>query len=61
MIAEFVVNNKTHLETKVSLFITNYVRELKMEVDIRRMEKATEFAERIKKKLKETGVALRKV
>jgi len=42
--AEFVVNNKLHLATKISLFIANYSRELRMEVDIRRkgkIEKAT--------------------
>jgi len=42
--AEFVVNNKLHLATKISLFITKYSRELRMEVDIRRkgkIEKAT--------------------
>jgi len=52
VIAEFVVKNKTHLATKMSLFIANYSRELRMEVDIRKkrkVEKATEFAERIKK------------
>jgi len=50
VIAEFTVNNKVHLATKVSLFITNYSRE--MEADIRRkekVEKVTEFVERIKK------------
>jgi len=50
--AEFAVNNKTYSATKVSLFMANYERELKIGTDIRRkrkMEKATEFAERIKK------------
>jgi len=50
--AEFIVNNKTHLATKVSLFIANYGRELRMGADIRKkgkMEKVTEFAERMKK------------
>jgi len=44
--------------------MANYKRELKIGADIRRkrkMEKATEFAERIKKMQEETGVALRKV
>ena len=52
IIAEFVVNNKIHLATKVFLFMMNYSRKLKIEVDIRRkgkMEKATEFAKRMKK------------
>ena len=49
---EFVVNNKTHSVTKVSQFIANYGRKLRIEADIRKkekVEKATEFAERIKK------------
>jgi len=40
------------LTTKVSLFIANYGRELRIEMNLRRkekMEKATEFAERMKK------------
>ena len=50
--AEFAVNNKVYSAIKVSLFMANYGRELKIGVDIRRkekVEKATEFAERIKK------------
>jgi len=39
MIAEFVVNNKTHLTTKISLFIVKYSRELRMGTDIRRKRK----------------------
>ena len=49
--AEFVVNNKIYLLTKMSLLMTNYSRELKMETDIRRkgkVENILEFAERIK-------------
>jgi len=52
VMAEFVVNSKIHLATKMSLFMVNYSRELRMRVNIRRkgkVEKATEFAERIKK------------
>jgi len=40
------------LTTKVSPFIANYGRELRIEMNLRRkekMEKATEFAERMKK------------
>jgi len=51
-LAEFVVNNKVHSAIKVSLFIANYGRELRMGVDIRKkgkVEKAMEFAERMKK------------
>jgi len=50
--AEFSVNNKVHLVMKVSLFMANYKRELRMRVDIRRkekVEKATEFVKRMKK------------
>ena len=50
--AEFIINNKVYLTTKVSPFIANYGRELRMEVDLRRkrkIEKVMEFAERIRK------------
>jgi len=43
--------------------MANYERELRMGVDIRRrgkMEKATEFAERIKKIQEEVGAALKR-
>ena len=33
---EFAVNIKVYLATKIFFFITNYERELRMEVDIRR-------------------------
>jgi len=52
MSAEFVINNKIHSTTKVSPFMMNYIRELRMEVDLKRkekMEKTTEFVKRIKK------------
>ena len=52
MIAEFTVNNKIYSATKVSLFMANYGRELRIGADIRRkekVEKAMEFAKRIKK------------
>ena len=61
--AEFVVNNKAHSATKISLFIMNYGRELKMEADIRRkvkVERAIGFVKRIKKVQKKTEVILRK-
>ena len=48
---------------KVSLFIANYGRELRMGGDIRKKEKvesATEFVERMKKVHEEAGVALKK-
>ena len=38
-LAEFTVNNKVHLAIKVSLFMANYSKELRMGVDIRKKEK----------------------
>ena len=58
MSAEFVMNNKVHIATKVLLFIANYRRELRMEGDIRRKEKVdkvTEFVERMKQVQEEAG------
>jgi len=63
-LAEFAVNNKVHMATKVSSLITNYRRELRMGGDIRKrgkVEKATEFVERMKKVYEEAGVVLKKV
>jgi len=48
----------------VSLFIANYGRELRMGIYIRRMEKmekATEFAERMKKVQEEAEAVLKRV
>jgi len=62
--AEFAVNNKIHMATKVSPSIANYDRDLKMGVDIRRKEKvrkATEFTERIKKVQEKARAVLKKV
>ena len=50
--AKFVINNKVHLTTKVSPFMANYGRELRMGGDIRRkgkVEKAMEFVEKLKR------------
>ena len=50
--AEFAINNKTHSTTKVSPFMANYGRELRVGVDLKRKEKikkAIEFAERMRK------------
>jgi len=61
--AEFAVNNKVHIATKVSLFMANYGRELRMGGDIRKkgkVESATEFVERMKKVHKKAGAALKK-
>jgi len=60
---EFVVNNKIHTAIKVSPFIANYERELRMGVDIRRkekIEKVMEFAERIRRVQKEAEAVLKR-
>ena len=59
----FVVNNKVHLVTKISLFIVSYSTKLRVGANIRRkkkVEKAMEFVERMKKVYKEAGAVLRK-
>ena len=51
------------MNNKVSPFIANYERELRMGGDIRKrgkVEKAMEFVERIKKVHEEAGAALKK-
>ena len=61
--AEFIVNNKVHIATKVSPFIVNYGKELRIGGDIRRKEKvesATEFVKRMKKVHEEAEAALKK-
>jgi len=61
--AEFAVNNKTHTATKVSPFMANYGKEMRMGGDIRRkgkVESVTEFVQRMKKVQKEAEVALKK-
>jgi len=48
--AKFAVNNTIHSATKVSLFIVNYDRKFRMEVNIRKkekVEKTMKFAKRI--------------
>jgi len=60
---EFAVNNKVHTATKVSPFMANYGRELRMGEDIRKkgkVESTTEFVERMKKVHEKAGVALKK-
>ena len=59
--AEFAINNKAYLTTKMSPFIANYGRELRISVDLRRkekIEKATEFAERMRNMQEEVGMVL---
>ena len=61
--AEFVVNNKVHMVTKVSPFMANYGKELRMGGDIRRkgkVESAMEFVERMKKVHEEVEAVLKK-
>ena len=61
--AEFAVNNKIHTATKVSPFMANYGKELRMGGDIRRkgkVENAMEFVQRMKKIQEEAEAALRK-
>ena len=61
--AEFAINNKTHAATKVSPFIVNYGRELRMGEDIRKkgkVESAIEFVERMKRVHEEVGAAMKK-
>ena len=57
------MNNKIHSMTKVSPFMANYRREVRMGGDIRKkgkVECATEFVERMKKVHEGAGVALKK-
>ena len=57
------MNNKAHSIMKVSLFMVNYGRELRMGDDIRKrgkVEKVTEFMERMKKVYEEAVAALKK-
>ena len=58
------MNNKSHTVTKVLSFMANYERELQIGADIRRkgkVEKMTEFIERIIRIQEEVRVVLRKV
>ena len=59
-----MVSNNIHLVMKVSSFMANYGRELRMGIDIRRkekIEKATEFAERMKRIQEKAKIVLRKI
>ena len=61
--AEFAVNNKVHLVTKVLPFITNYRRKLRMGINTRRkekVEKITKFVKRMKKVQEEVEAVLKK-
>jgi len=62
-LAEFAVNNKTHTATKMSPFMADYGKEVRMGGDIRKkgkVESTTEFIERMKKFHEEAEAALKK-
>jgi len=64
VLAEFTVNNKTHTATKVSPFMANYGKKVRMGGDIRKkgkVESTTEFVERMKKVYEKAEVALKKI
>jgi len=42
VLAEFAINNKVHSTTKVSPFMANYSRKLRIEIDLRRKRKNRE-------------------
>ena len=57
------MNNKVHTVTKVSPFMANYGKEVRMRGDIRKkgkVESATKFVERMKKVHEETEAVLKK-
>ena len=59
-----MVNSKVYAATKVLLFIANYRRELRIRVDIKRkrkVEKAMEFVERIKRVEDKVEIILKKI
>jgi len=61
--AEFAVNNKIYSVNKVSLFIANYNREMRIGADIRKkikVERVMEFLENIKTVQEEARAVLRK-
>ena len=63
VLAEFAVNNKVYTATKVSPFMVNYRKEVRIGGDIRKKGKvgsAIEFIERMKKVHKEAEAALKK-
>ena len=62
--AKFAVNNKAHTTTKISPFIANYGRKLRMGGDIRKkgkVESTTEFVERMKRVHEEAEAAMKKM
>ena len=64
VLVEFAVNNKAYSTTKIFLFMANYGREMRIGVDLRKkekVEKVTEFAERMRKVQEEAEAASMKV
>ncbi len=64
MLAEFTVNNKIHTAIKVSPFMENYGKELRMKGNIRKkrkVESTTEFVEKMKKVHEKVVAVLRKI
>ena len=62
-LAEFAINNKTHTAIKMSPFMANYGKEMRMGGDIRRkgkVESVMEFVQRMKKVQEEAEAALKK-
>ena len=60
---EFAINNKVHMATKVSPFMANYGKEMRMGGNIRKkgkVESVTVFVERMKKVHEKAEAALRK-
>ena len=58
------MNNKIHMATKVSPFMANYRKELRMGENIRKkgkVESAMEFVEKMKKVHEEAAAALKKM
>ena len=58
------MNNKVYMATKVSPFMANYGKEMRMGEDIRKkgkVESAIEFVERMKRVHEEVGAALKKM
>ena len=58
------MNNKVYTATKVSPFMANYGKEVRIGEDIRKkgkVESAMEFVERMKKVHEEAGAALKKI
>jgi len=61
--AKFAINNKFYIATKISPFITNFRREVQIEMEFRRkkkMEIATEFVERMRKMQEKARAVLKK-